>query len=51
MIELVSPLKHRNVKKSSVFGRSPFLVEPIPFPPETPELFVTGPEAVDELDE
>ena len=44
------PLKHKNVRKSSVLGRSPFFMESKDFPFGF-ELLVTGPEAVEELDE
>ena len=44
------PLRHRNVRKSSVFGLSPFLRVSRDFPFDF-ELLVTGPEAVEELDE
>ena len=44
------PLRHKNVRKSSVLGLSPFLIESRDFPFDF-ELFVTGPEAVEELDE
>ena len=46
----ILPLKHKNVRKSSVFGRSPFFKESKTFPFDLP-LSITGPEAVEELDE
>ena len=48
--KLYLPLKHRNVKKSSVFGLSPFFKVSKAFPLDR-VLFVTGPDAVEELDE